>query len=247
MHHRKLITAITSILLLAIVATASASSVSPSTADAVAKAIHQLDPSAKIKKIAPSPAPGFVMAQVNGQELLVSDDGRFVMQGQLYDMNSLSDVTQSAQDSERERALAQIPESDRIVFTPAHPRHTVIAFVDFDCGYCHALVDHLDEYLAQGIRFEFVAYPRAGVGTESYTKAVDVWCAPDRQQAFLHAFKGEPVASRSCRNPVKQQYEAATALSLPGTPSFLTQEGSLIGGYVEPEKLVARLDAQRTQ
>ena len=48
----------------------------------------------------------------------------------------------------------------------------------------------IDQYLAQGITIQYLFFPRAGKGSESYDKAVSVWCAKDRNTALTEAKKG---------------------------------------------------------
>jgi thiol:disulfide interchange protein DsbC len=45
-----------------------------------------------------------------------------------------------------------------------------------------------------------------------------------------------------CENPIAEQYQLGMALGVTGTPALLTADGTLIPGYMPPEKLRARLD-----
>lgn len=213
-----------------------------STSDPVVAAVHALDEHAVIDAREPGPVPGFETVRVNGQALYISSDGRFVMQGQLYDLKNGRNVTASVEEASRRKLLDAIPARDRIIFARGTPKYRVVVFNDFDCPYCRAMEQRLDEYLAKGIQIEYVAYPRAGAGSDGYIKAVDVWCARDRRAAFRAAFAGAPLAQASCDNPVDQQMGTALQLHLPGTPSVLLPDGTMLGGYMLPDDLLAKLE-----
>jgi thiol:disulfide interchange protein DsbC len=88
-----------------------------------------------------------------------------------------------------------------------------------------------------------MSFPRAGVGSQSYEKAVSVWCAANPQEAMTQAKLGEEITQQQCENPVAQQYQLGLELGVTGTPALLTSDGNLIPGYVPPESLRARLDS----
>lgn len=207
----------------------------------VTKAVQALSPDTEVESISTSPVAGFDAVVGSGEVYYVSTDGRFVMQGNLYDLKQVKNVTLSTMAASRQALVATIPQSERIVFSPPHPTKTLVAFVDFDCPYCREMVDHINDYLAKGIRLEFVSWPRSGRDSPSYFTAVNVWCAKDRKAAFLAAFAGKKVPEASCANPIGDQMGIAAKLDMPGTPGVLTENGQLIGGYVAPDKLGERL------
>ncbi|MDH3789607.1 MAG: thioredoxin fold domain-containing protein, partial [Xanthomonadales bacterium] len=78
--------------------------------------------------------------------------------------------------------------------------------------------------------------------SKSYDKAVSVWCAEDQQDAMTQAKMGSDPDPLQCENPIAEQYQLGMALGVTGTPALLTADGTLIPGYMPPEKLRARLD-----
>ena len=92
------------------------------------------------------------------------------------------------------------------------------------------------------VAIHYMAFPRAGIGSRSYEKAVAVWCAADPQMAMTEAKLGGEPEPDQCDNPVAKQYQAGVELGVTGTPALLTASGQLIPGYVPPEKLRERLD-----
>ena len=93
------------------------------------------------------------------------------------------------------------------------------------------------EYNELGIEIRYMAFPRSGPGTASFQKAVNVWCAEDRQQAMTDSKAGSNVASATCDDPIQQHYDAAAQLGVSGTPALFMESGELLPGYIPPKRL----------
>ena len=87
-----------------------------------------------------------------------------------------------------------------------------------------------------------MAFPRSGPDTESFNKAVNVWCAEDRQQAMTDSKLGGSVKNETCDSPVAAQYEAGLRLGVTGTPALFLESGELLPGYIPPKRLKEILD-----
>jgi thiol:disulfide interchange protein DsbC len=126
-----------------------------------------------------------------------------------------------------------------IVFGPANAKMTVTVFTDVDCGFCRKFHSQIADVNKAGVRVRYMFYPRTGPGTESWSKAEQVWCATDRREALTRAKKGDAVKGKSCGDAaVKSQYELGSDLGVEGTPAIFTQSGDYIGGYLTPAELV---------
>jgi thiol:disulfide interchange protein DsbC len=132
--------------------------------------------------------------------------------------------------------------SKQITFAPDKPAYDLMVFTDIDCGYCRKLHAQIAEYNQQGIAIHYMSFPRAGVGSLSYEKAVSVWCAKDPRAAMTKAKLGEEPEPAQCDNPIADQYQLGLDLGVSGTPSLLTADGQMIPGYVPPDQLRERLD-----
>ena len=100
----------------------------------------------------------------------------------------------------------------------------------------------MKEYNDLGIAFRYLAYPRSGVNTPSYYKAVSVWCAKDKQGAMTKAKSGENLPKAECENPIKAHMDAAKLVGVTGTPTMVLETGRVIPGYVEPKRLIQILE-----
>ena len=205
--------------------------------------LTKLNPGVGIDRIGPAPFPGFREVVASGQVLYVSDDGKYLFQGGLLDIANRKDLSEEAMARVRSDVLKTIPVSDRIVFSPAgKPKHTVVVLTDIECGYCRKFHSEIAEYTKRGIEVEYLAFPRAGIGSPDFNKMVAVWCADDRRKAMTDAKDDRKVPMKNCTNPVTMQYAAGQRMGLTGTPMILTPNGEMLGGYLPPEALQQRLE-----
>ena len=217
------------------------SSAAPAEAQ-VRAAVKKINPRVDIDQIGPAPIKGFQEVIVGGQALYVSDDGKYLIDGALYDIATRTNLAEASMARLRSRLLKTIPVSDRIVFSPANPKYTVTVFTDVECGYCRKLHSQIADYNRQGIAVQYVAYPRMGLGSEDFRKMVAVWCAADPKKALTDAKNDRPVPYRNCKNPVTMEYNLGQRVGLTGTPMILASDGTQLGGYIPPHELRAELD-----
>ena len=210
-------------------------------------AIAKLNPDVKVEHVSASPLPGFTQAIAAGQVIYVSNDGRYLVLagtgGAVLDLERSRNLSEEAMGAMRVELLSKIPDSERVIFAPANPVHTVTVFTDVECGYCRRMHEEIDQYNAQGIAIEYLAFPRMGPGSENFENMVKVWCSGDRREALTRAkATGRVTGSAGCKNTVRQQYDIGQRAGLTGTPMILSEEGVQLGGYVPPAKLREALD-----
>ena len=232
-------------LALALFALAPLAQAAESAPDAAARqALQTLVPQAKIDSIEAAPMPGYRQVIVGGHMVYVSDDGKYLLQGTLFDSKAKRDLTAERLARESSRKVDAVPADQRIVFAPAgKPKYKITVFTDIDCGYCRKLHADMAEINKRGIEVDYLFFPRSGIGTPSFDKAISVWCAKDRNAAFTAAKAGVEPAPLKCANPVADQYTLGTQVGVNGTPAIFAPDGSKIGGYLPPDQLLARLQA----
>ncbi|TFG87117.1 MAG: DsbC family protein [Chromatiales bacterium] len=190
------------------------------------------------EKIVPSPVPGLFEVRVGSKIAYVSADGRYLLQGEIVDLTTDENLTESRRESLRRDVLTEVGEAGMIVFSPPKPTTTITVFTDIDCGYCRKLHKQIADYNALGIKVRYMYFPRMGPGTESWTKAEQVACAKDRQTALTRSKLGVVLTDKPCQpNPVARHYEIGRDFGLQGTPAIVLESGELIGGYLDPAEL----------
>ena len=214
--------------------------------DRARQGLQKLNPEIQVDYIGAAPVPGFREVIVGGQLVYVSDDGKYLVQGTVVDMDSKTELTQSSQalSTYRQNLLASAKTADRIIFAPptSKPLYTVSVFTDIECGYCRKLHNEIAEYNKQGITVEYLAYPRMGLGSKDHRDMVSVWCAADRNQALTRAKEGKPVPAKECQSPVEAQFALGQRLGVTGTPAVYAANGTQLGGYLPPKQMREALD-----
>src|SRR5579872_5352904 len=172
---------------------------------------------AKAEDLHPSPIPGMFELMRGTDAAYVSTDGKYAIAGDLYDLTSNDDLTESRRRDMRLKLLAGVPESQMVIFGPKDARHTVTVFTDVDCAYCRKLHSQIAEYNRLGVRVRYMLYPRTGPDTVSWTKAEQVWCSPDRNDALTRAKLGQELKTKACpNNPVARTYAVGRDFELQG-------------------------------
>ena len=229
--------------LLALAAAASFTQAAETTEDAAARqALKELVPQAKIDAIEAAPLPGYRQVIVGSQMVYISDDGKYMLQGTLYDSKERTDLTGKRLAVDHKHKVDAVPASKRIVFAPPNPKYKITVFTDLDCGYCRKLHSQIAEYNKRGIEVDYLFFPRSGLNSPSYDKAVSVWCAKDRNGAFTAAKAGKTPTPAKCDNPVAEEFKLGAQVGVDGTPTVFAPDGSKIGGYLPPDQRLAKLE-----
>src|SRR5690348_1182916 len=225
--------------------------VAPAVRERIAAIVAKMVPGAPLQSLEATPIAGLYQVVVQGQVLYMTGDGRYIIQGDAFDVATHTPLNSVTLDRLRREAIAKLSPDQMIRFAPAHPKYTVTVFTDVDCPYCRAFHANIDELNKLGIAVDYLFWPRTGLGTPSARKATDVWCATDRQAALTRAFEGDPPRIAECKSPVAHDFHLGVDLGVDGTPTIIADNGMVLGGYVDPQELLRRLQqvhaGQRTQ
>lgn len=218
--------------------------------------LHQARPDIQFTNIKPAPIPGLYQAEIaNGPTLYVTPEGDKFIAGELFNIETSGFVKweDPALVAERKTLLADINPKDSIIFKPKGKTKAVVyVFTDADCGYCRKLHNQLtsyndDEgkqkpgYLDLGIEIRYLAYPRAGVPSESADKLITAWCAKDKQKTLTQLKQDIPVSNKTCTNPIAAEYALGGKVGVHGTPALWFPDGTIQPGYLPPEDMAKAL------
>ena len=223
----------------------------PSASTPAAPAVTAVDPrvaiaakmqGVKAEDLRATPIPGIYELLRGTDAAYVSPDGRYAILGDLYETGTNNDLTENRRRDQRLKMLAAIPEAQMVVFGPENAKHTITVFTDMDCAYCRKLHSQINDYNRLGIKVRYIAYPRSGPNTSSWSKAEQVWCAADRKTALTEAKLGKTLPGKICAdNPVAKEYELGEKFNLQGTPTLILGNGEMVAGYMAPNDLLAEL------
>lgn len=190
-----------------------------------------------------SPVDGWYTVRRGAMIAYVTGDGRYLLQGDLVDTEQQVNLTEKERDKARVEMMASVDEAHSITFSPKNVQHRVSVFTDIDCGYCRRLHAQIDQYLEKGIEVRYLLYPRNGPRSPSWTKAEQVWCADNRNEALTLAKLDKDFETQSCDSPtVSTHYALGQDVGLRGTPAIVLEDGRLVSGYLPPDGLLARIN-----
>ena len=205
--------------------------------------LKRLPPGSKLEDLHPSPIPGIYEFSQGTDVSYITVDGKYFIDGNIYDMDTRANLTESLRTHARVALIGAVPESQMVIFSPDKPHYTITVFTDVDCAYCRKLHSEIAELNRLGVRVRYVFYPRTGPGTESWHKAEAVWCAANRNEALTQAKAGAVMdLTKTCgATPVAREFELGQAIGVRGTPAIVTEAGDLIEGYMPPHDLLQQL------
>jgi thiol:disulfide interchange protein DsbC len=208
-------------------------------ADVRAKIAERLD--IKPEDIRPAPVPGLWEVASGTEVGYVSQDGRYYIDGDVFDMDSRVNVTDQRRKGARAAVLKDVKDADAIVFAPKDVKYTINVFTDVDCTYCRKLHAEIDQLNRLGVKVRYLMYPRNGPGSPGWKQAEAVWCSADRNDALTRAKRGEKISAPACKDPVADQYRLGRDAGINATPAIVTEQGDLIAGYMPAPRMVERL------
>ena len=205
-----------------------------------------ISPQMPIDSVSASEVPWLFQISLKDGSILYTDkNGDFLFAGQVFELREgrFNNLTEDSKKKNRRALLSFSPESEMIIFpskTPL-PLATITVFTDIDCGYCRKLHREVGMLNDLGVKVRYLAFPRAGVGSDSYDKIVSAWCAEDPLDALTRAKSGEEIGARNCDNPVKKHLQLGKKIGVSGTPAIFFEDGTLQPGYLEAAKMAKLL------
>ena len=190
-----------------------------------------------------SPIDGWFMIQKGSLVAYISEDGRYLLQGDLIDLDTKVNLSEESRTDARRDLMSQVPDNEVILFSPDEVKYTVSVFTDVDCTYCRRLHSQIDQYMANGIAVRYLLYPRGGPASAAWNTSEAVWCATDRGEALTLAKLDREFESSTCdASVVQDHYVLGQEVGLSGTPAIVLDDGELIAGYLPPDALKTRLE-----
>jgi len=196
----------------------------------------------------PSAIDGWYMVRKGSIIAYVSGDARYLLQGDLIDLDAGVNLTAVARDDSRREMMAALDADQVISFAPEDARHRITVFTDIGCTFCRRMHAQIDDYLARGIEVRYVLYPRNGPASPDWAESERVWCATDRNAALTAAKLDKTFKSSDCDASIIQaNYLLGRDVGLTGTPAIVLDDGTLISGYLPADALVETLEKAEPQ
>jgi thiol:disulfide interchange protein DsbC len=216
--------------------------------EAVRAKLNSMFESIEPENINRSAVDGWYTVQKGSVVAYVSADGRYLLQGDMIDLDNQVNLSEQTRNSARRDVMSSLTDDRTILFSPSEVKYRVTVFTDVDCTYCRKLHSQIDEYLAAGIEIRYLLYPRNGPASSSWGTSENVWCARDRNSALTAAKQDREFESQKCdASTISEHYMLGQSVGLTGTPAIIFDDGTLVSGYLPPATLVSRLELMQQQ
>ena len=195
----------------------------------------------KIDEVNKTAIPGLYEVRI-GTELIYTDErGDYVIQGNIIDSKTRSDVTQARIDKITAIDFSALPLKDAIVWKQGTGARKLVVFADPNCGYCKKFENEMQQ--VKNVTVYTFLLPI--LGGDSSEKSRNIWCAKDSSAAWRDwMIKGE-VAARvmgACDASVLQRNLAlAKKYRVTGTPALVFEDGKRAPGALAPAEVEKRL------
>ncbi|MBZ9611087.1 bifunctional protein-disulfide isomerase/oxidoreductase DsbC [Rheinheimera maricola] len=196
-----------------------------------------------VNAVAEAPMDGLLQVFTNRGLFFSSKDGRYFIEGNIYDLNNKV-LLNDAQMRPYIQQNVAASKDGTIEYKAKDEKYVINVFTDPSCGYCRKLHSEIKDYNNAGITVRYMAFPRGGLGSETYLQMQHIWCSKDSRAAMDEAKDGDDIAPAMCTNPVKAQFEMGQSFGINGTPAIIMPSGRLIPGYQPAKALLAQLQAE---
>ena len=210
---------------------------------AVRKAITpRLGEDAKVESVTKTPYSGLYEVQVNGDVIYTDAKAEYLFVGRVVDTRTYQDYTKARLDEINKVNFGNLPLELAIKEVKGNGRRVIAVFEDPNCGYCKRFRRTLEE--VDNITVYTFLY--SILSPDSVEKSRNVWCAPDRAQAWgdwMLNGKLPPTAAASCNTPHEKILELGQNMKVTGTPTIIFADGSRIPGAIDAKALEAKLSS----
>lgn len=189
----------------------------------------------------------FYLVEGGETPVIMSGDGKYVVEGQLYAVNkdklgTMEGITPATQKIALARLNMPEIQNSTIDFKAKDEKQVVYAFVDITCHFCKKLFEEIPNYNAKGITVRLLAYPREGLDGSVARRMEGIFTAKDKQDAYTKAENGGEVPMANDIKIVKKHYDLGGVFGVTGTPAIVLSNGTLLPGYMKAEQLLETID-----
>jgi thiol:disulfide interchange protein DsbC len=200
----------------------------------------------KIDEVSKTAIPGIYELRI-GSEVLYSDErGEHIIQGELIETKTRSNLTQARIDKLTAIDFASLPLKDAIVWKQGSGARKLVVFADPNCGYCKKFEKEM-----QGVKdvtvYTFL-YPI--LGGDSPDKSRNIWCAKDNSVAWRDWMINGTPAPRAMGGKcdlaaLDRNVALGKKYRVNGTPALVFEDGKRVPGAMAPEQVEKQLVASR--
>lgn len=209
---------------------------------------------AKIGKTIPGlPADAKVNKSVNnmyevsvGRKVFyVSSDGKYVLFGNLIDIDSKENLTEKKVNELSKIDFNKLPLDLAIKSVNGKGTRILVVFSDPDCPYCQMFEKQIAPNLTDTTIYTFM-FPLS-IHPSAKTDVTKIWCSKDRTktwQDWMRDKKPLPTNVSCDSKGLDKIVEVANnVVHLDATPTLILANGQILQGMLPPDQLITAMDA----
>jgi len=201
----------------------------------------------KIDEINSTPIPGLYEVRVGAEIVYTDERGDHIIQGNLIETKTRSDLTQARVDKITAIDFASLPLKDAIVWKQGSGARKLVVFADPNCGYCKRF--EADMQKVKDVTVYTFLVPI--LGGDSPDKARNIWCAKDNSAVWREWMINGAAAPRSMGNcdtsALQRNMAMVKKYRVNGTPALVFEDGKRVPGALPPEEVEKRFAAARVK
>lgn len=196
----------------------------------------------KVDAVSKTAYGGLYEVRSGGDIFYTDENARYMFVGKVVDLTTLQDLTRARADELAAIRFSDLPLEMAIKTVKGNGNRVMAVFEDPNCPYCrklHQTMKGIDNVTVYTFLLNILS-------DDSAAKAKDIWCAPDRAQAWqqwMLESKSAPAAPAACVTPNEQVLALGRKLQLTGTPTIYFADGSRSGSGFDVATLEKRLAA----
>ena len=194
----------------------------------------------KIDEVTKSPVPGLFEVRVNGTEIFYTDaEANYLVQGSLIDTKQRRNLTEERVEKLLAVNFDTLPFKDAFTIVRGNGKRKLAVFEDPNCGYCKRFERDLQK--VDNVTIHMFLYPI--LGPESVEKSKNIWCAKDKQKAWMDWMVRDvaPSAAKCDTAAITRNVEIGRKHKITGTPTLLFADGSRVPGAISAAQVEKQL------
>jgi len=199
--------------------------------------VNKALPGTRIESVSAAPVKGLIEVIAGGNVLYLEENGRYLVVGSLYDLQTRNDVTADRRDQLRQSIRIEwksIPgESDAVIAGDEQEEQLAVLF-DPLCSYCRKLFHTLQSMKGVSARYVMIAEQSGSIPVLQ-----SVMCSEKPILALSKYYQQQPLAStdedcaRRVSQALKENVRFSKANNLRGTPVLISRDGRINHGAME--------------
>lgn len=191
--------------------------------------------------------PGIWEVRVGSDVVYTDDHGDHLIQGNIIDTKSHTDLTQARIDKLTQIDFASLPLKDALVWKQGTGARKLVVFADPNCGYCKRFEANLQQ--VKDVTVYTFLYPV--LGGDSPTKARNIWCAKNNATVWRNWMldgTAAPTSIGGCdSSAIERNLAMGRKFKVTGTPALVFEDGKRVPGALPADEVEKQLVASRSK